>query len=302
MNAHSEFASRLSATRVALALAPALLLLAMPASAHRIEKHFTVQGRPVITVRNDTRGRIEVKSWRKPEVVVVGNHSTDKVEVDTEQAENRVEVVTHILNPSASPAELETSYQMIVPEESELQVHTDSGTVIVERIYGELTFDTVAADLQLQDVGNNLVIRTVSGSLVCTRCIGRIDFRSISGNVQLLQPVLDNIRVETTSGNIYFDGEFRQRGIYVLKNYSGLIDVRFADTDSFDLSAISYQGTVENQADIKPDNHPGRHPTKSGTKSISKAARSFITGTFNEGHAKVELSSFNGTIKIRKRD
>ncbi len=290
MNAQTRLASHACAASAALA---ALSVLVVPASAHRIEKHFPVQGRPVISVRNDARGRIEVKSWRKPEVVVIANHA-DKAEVDTEQADHRIEIVTHVLDRSASPAELETNYQITVPEESELQVHTDSGLVIVERVYGELTFDTVAADLQLQDVGNYLVIRTVSGSLVCPRCIGRIDFRSINGHAQLLQPSMDNVRIETTSGNITFDGEFRQRGIYILKNYSGLIDVRFTDTDSFDLSATSYQGSVENQASLKPDTHPGRHAPSKFVKGLF--------GTFNQGHAKVELSSFSGTIRIRKRD
>src|SRR5712692_4958393 len=117
MNRMLQFAGRLCVTGSAVATAM-LLPLAAPASAHRIEKHFPVQGRPVISVRNDARGRIEVKSWRKPEVVVVGNHATDKVEVDTEQAENRIEVITHVLNKNASPADLETNYQITVPEES----------------------------------------------------------------------------------------------------------------------------------------------------------------------------------------
>ncbi len=291
MTTHSKLANRMGAS---VALAAALLLpLAAPASAHRIEKHFTVTGRPVVTITNNARGRIEIKSWKKPEVVVVGTHSSDKVEVDTEQAGNRIEVTTHVLSENVKPADLQADYTITVPEETQLQVRTDSGLVVVERVYGDLTFDTVAADLQLQEVGNYLVIRTVSGSVVCTRCLGRMDFRSISGNIQLLQPQMDNVQAQTTSGNIYYDGEFQRRGIYILKNYSGVIELRFSDTDSFDLNATSVQGTVENQAKLKPDPH-GRH------RINSQYATAF--GTFNEGHAKVELSSFSGTIKVRRRD
>lgn len=281
----------LRGTHTGLAVA-LVLTLAAPVSARHIEKHYTVDGRPVVTVRN-ANGRIEVKSWKKFEVVVVGDHLSDKVEVDTEQAGNRIEVNTHVLNENVKPADVQADYTLTVPEETELQVRTDSGSVIVERVYGDLTFDTVAADVQLQEVGNYLVIRTVSGSVTCTRCLGRIDVRSIGGNIQLLQPQMDNVQVQTTSGNIYFDGEFQRRGIYSLKNYTGLIEVRFSDTDSFDLNASSIQGTVENQAKLKPDPHGGSHPT-------SRFAKAF--GTFNEGHAKVELSSFSGTIKIRRRD
>ena len=276
----------------AFILAALLLALAAPASAHRIEKHYTVQGRAVVTVRN-SQGRIEVRSWKKPEVVVVGNHTSDKVEVDTEQAGNRIEVTTHVITDNPKSADLQADYTITVPEETELQVRTDSGSVVVERVYGDMTFDTVTANLQLQDVYGYLVIKTLGGSVVCTRCAGRIEVNSISGNVTLLQPQMDNVRVQTSSGNILFDGDFLRRGIYILKNYSGLIEVRFSDTDSFDLSATSLHGKVENEANLKPHTHERRPP----------ASRLFtgLTGTVNEGHAKVELSSFSGTIKIRRR-
>jgi len=270
-----------------------LVPLAGPASAHRLEKHFNVAGRPVVTVRN-AHGRIEVKSWKKPEVVVIGNHTSNKVEVDTEQSGNRIEVITHVLTEKPAPADLQADYTITVPEESELRVRTDSGSVVVERVYGDLTFDTVSADVQLQEVAGYLVIKTIGGSVVCGRCAGRIDVNSISGNVRLLQPQLESVQVQTSSGNIFFDGNFLRQGIYILKNYSGLIEVRFADTDSFDVSASSLYGRVENQANVKPDTHGQHHAPERFGKSLF--------GTVNEGHAKVELSSFNGTIKILKRE
>ncbi len=276
-----------------LLAASVLLPLAAPASAHRLEKHFNVAGHPVITVRN-AHGRIEVKSWKKPEVVVIGNHTSDKVEVDTEQAGDRIEVNTHVLTENVKPGDLQADYSLTVPEESELRVRTDSGNVVVERVFGDLTFDTVSADVQLQEVAGYLVIKTIGGSVVCARCAGKIDVNSISGNVRLLQPQLESVRVQTSSGNIFFDGNFLRQGIYILKNYSGLIEVRFADTDSFDLSASSLYGTVENQANVKPDTHGQRHAPSRFAKGLF--------GTVNEGHAKVELSSFNGTIKILKRE
>ncbi len=292
MTAPFRIATRFGIT-AALVSAAIFLPLTPPASAHRIEKRFAVEGRPVVTIRN-AHGRIDVKSWKKPEVVAIGNHASDKVEVDTEQAGNRIEVTTHVLTANYKPEDLQADYEITVPEETELQVRTDTGMVIVERVFGDLSFDTVAADVQLQEVSGYLMVKTISGLVTCSRCAGRIEVNSISGNVLLLQPQMDNVRVQTSTGNIFFDGEFLRRGIYTLKNYSGLIEVRFSDTDSFDLNATSLYGTVENQADLKPDTHPGRHP-------LPKLSKGLI-GTFNEGHAKVELSSFNGTIKIRKRE
>jgi len=156
-----------------------------------------------------------------------------------------------------------------------------------------MTFDTVGANLQLSDVEGYVVIKSIDGSLVCTRCAGTLDATSISGNFQLIQPAMDSVRVQTSSGNILFDGNFLRRGIYILKNYSGTIEVRFSPNDSFDVTANSLYGKVFNEAPVKPDLHGNTRPPR-----YSNA----LFGSVNEGNAKVELSSFSGTIKILKRD
>jgi DUF4097 and DUF4098 domain-containing protein YvlB len=270
-------------------------LIAAPAQADRIEKHFAVQKKPMITVRNAS-GRVQVKAWAKSEVQVTWTNMGGKISVETEQAGNRIEVSTHMANEDEKVAaeDLKTDFEITVPVESELSVRTDSGNVTVESVHGDMTFDTVGANLQLSDVNGYMVVKTIDGSLVCTRCSGKIEANSISGNMQILQPALDSVRVQTSSGNILFDGNFLNRGIYIMKNFSGTIEVHFSSSDSFDLNATSLKGSVVNQVSFKPDAHGSHHtPSKWGQS---------LFGTMNEGHAKVELSSFSGTIKILKRD
>jgi DUF4097 and DUF4098 domain-containing protein YvlB len=274
-------------------IAAGLVLAAAPARADRIEKHFTVQSKPMITVRNAS-GRVQVKAWTRNEVQVVWTNASGKNAVDTEQAGNRVEVVTRVTDETSAAEDLKVDFEINVPVESELSVRTNSGNVTVESVHGDMTFDTVGANLQLSDVAGYMVIKTIDGSLVCTRCAGKLEANSISGNVQMLQPALDSIRVQTSSGNILFDGSFLNRGIYIMKNFSGTIEVHFSSNDSFDLNATSLKGDVINQASFKPDTHGSPHaPSKWGHS---------LFGTMNDGHAKVELSSFSGTIKILKRD
>jgi DUF4097 and DUF4098 domain-containing protein YvlB len=271
------------------------LFLASSAGAQtrRFERHFTVQGKPVVTVQNAT-GRIQVKAWDRQEVLIVGQRGSTNVEVDTEQVGNRIEIVTRAISGNPSPDARRADYDISVPVESELQVRSDSGNVTVDSVHGDMSFDTVASDLALQDVEGYVIVKSIGGSTICTRCAGRFDATSISGNFQLLQPTMDNVRVQTSSGNILFDGGFMNRGIYVLKNYSGTIEVRFSSTDSFDVRATSLYGNVINQAPVVPDRHKMPAPRSGLAKSLF--------GTMNDGRAKVELSSFNGTIKISKRE
>jgi DUF4097 and DUF4098 domain-containing protein YvlB len=288
---------RLSCRRVvrgsmAGAVLAGFVLAASPAHADRVEKHFLVQSKPKITVRNSS-GRIQVKAWTKNEVQVVWTNASGKSALETEQAGNRVEV--NVMPATANvPVDDKTDFEITVPIESELNVRTDSGNVTVESVHGDMTFDTVDANLQLYDVNGYLMVKTLDGSLLCTRCSGKLEANSISGNVQMIEPSLESVRVQTSSGNILFDGSFLSRGIYIMKNFSGTIEVHFSSSDSFDVKATSLKGSVVNQASFKPDTHGGTHPSTKWGQSLF--------GTMNEGHAKVELSSFSGTIKILKRD
>ncbi len=269
------------------------VLVAAPVRADRIEKHFTVQTKPMVTVRNAS-GKVQVKAWSKNEVQIAWTNASGKTAVETEQAGNRIEVATRMTDEGASAEDLKTDFEITVPVESELSVRTDSGNVTVDSVHGDMTFDTVGANLQLSDVSGYMVIKTIDGSLVCTRCAGKLEANSISGNMQVLQPALDSVRVQTSSGNILFDGGFLSRGVYIMKNFSGTIEVHFSPTDSFDVNATSLKGNVVNQASFKPDTHGSQHtPSKWGQS---------LFGTMNDGRAKVELSSFSGTIKILKRD
>lgn len=273
-----------------------ILMLATPAAAqtHHWDKRFVVDGKPVIILRNPN-GRVHVNASDRNEVLVSVQYTGSRVVIESEQADNRVEMVTHLTGPqTTSPADLRADFEITVPIEAELQVRTDSGSVVVESVHGDMSFDTVAANVSLQDVEGILVIKSVGGSLVCTRCAGRLDATSISGNLSLLQPLLNHVRLQTSSGSIRFDGDFLSRGIYVMKNYSGTIDVRFSDRNSFDVRATSLYGLVVNQAPVVPDTHRVAPPPPSMARSL--------VGSVNQGQARVELSSFNGTIRISKRE
>ncbi len=269
---------------------------AWSASATKIEKHFQVTGRPVVTVKN-ANGRVEVKSWNKQEVMVSANQIGKNAEVDTEQAGSRIEVNTRALDDSAHGADMQVDYQIFAPEETWLTVRTDFGSIVVESIHGDLTFETIAADVNLKSVGGVIEVNTADGSVVCSMCDGsRFKAESVRGSVQLIQPIMDTIRVHTTAGNILFDGDFLHHGVYSLKSDTGNTEVRFGPASSFDLSARSERGSVISQINLEPDKH-GKRKASSAPK-FGKA----IAGTVGTGNAKVELSSFSGTIKILQRD
>ncbi|MDP9146397.1 MAG: DUF4097 domain-containing protein [Acidobacteriota bacterium] len=265
-------------------------------AAQRIEKHFAVKGRPVVVIRNVGNGRIEVKSSKNAEVVITSTKASDKISVDMEQAGNRIDVTSSMIDGSAKPTEMEADFLLTVPEETELQLRTQTGLIYVEQVMGDMTLDSVAGDVHLKEVSGYIIVTTTGGSLVCTQCAGKLEFASISGNAQVLQPALDNVKLRTMTGNILFDGDFVRTGLYSMRSGKGLVEVRFSGNDSFDLNAQTATGTVDNQAAdyLKPDSH--------GVKHVASKFSKGLFGTVGMGLAKVELSSYSGTIRILKRD
>src|SRR5712664_1931414 len=97
-------------------------LLLMPvasfAAGQKVEKHFAVKGRPVVMIQNVANGRIAVKSWKNPEVVVSASQPSNKIALDIEQADDRIDVTASVIDTSAQDSELSENIQLTVPEET----------------------------------------------------------------------------------------------------------------------------------------------------------------------------------------
>jgi DUF4097 and DUF4098 domain-containing protein YvlB len=268
---------------------------AIAASPDHQERRFTVTGHPVVILQNIVNGRIEVKSSKNEEVIVSSTAPADKVAVDIEQVGDRIDINASSLQSSRAEDPV-ADFQLTVPEQTELRLKTQTGMIYVEQVTGDMKLESVAGDVHLKEVSGYIIVRTTGGSLVCTLCSGKLEFTSISGGAQVTQPSLTSVSLMTTSGNILYDGDFIRTGVYSMKSGRGSVEVRFSGSDSFDLNAQTNLGTVDNQAAefLKPDTHASRH-------TATRYAHSLF-GTVGQGLAKVELSSYSGTIRILKRN
>lgn len=292
---HLEINDRTVLSAVASAIlfcAAASAVVAAPPE-HK-EQHFAVKGRPTVVLQNIVDGRIEVKSSKNAEVVVVSTSSPEKVAIDLEQVGDRIDISATGLVNSTQPHEVEANFILTVPEETELQLKTQTGLIYVEQVNGDMQLESVAGDVNLKEVSGYIIVKTTGGSLKCTQCAGKLDFASIGGGAQVLQSSLMRINLMTTTGNLLYDGDFVRTGIYTMKSTKGSVEVHFSPTDSLDVDARSSTGAVDNQAAdfLRPDAHGPHHSRSRGN--------SFF-GTVGQGLAKVELSSYSGTIRILKR-
>ena len=286
MSANPELARALRRGLLLLALAA----LPLAAAAEEVVRTFPASGSTVLEVRN-VSGRVEIRSWNQRQVKVVAQRQTRAVETHFEETANQIHVHTHLLQSAAAASEREVNYQIWAPANINIKVSQDVGTVRIENFADDVNIETVAATVELRNVSGHTSIQTLNGSVEVWRGAGRLVANSISGSLRFLDMDTRNLYARTTSGDIYYEGDLRPAGSYEFHNHQGAIELRVPSTASFELNANTVKGEVSSEFPLQTRSH-GRVPRASSSRSL--------LGTVHSGEAMVRVSSFSGTIRLRK--
>lgn len=221
---------------------------------------------------------------------------SDKVEVDRTVTPDkmRVEIRAHVLpDQKPAPDEARVDYDLSVPAGVSVTVTTASAPIIVEGVSGDLDLSSETGQITVSNVSKiHVHVRGVTAPVNLSHISnGHVEVTSAGGSVQLVDVMGPKVSIGTASGNISYRGDCSGGGEYSLTTHSGAIDVSLPETASFDLSARSGPGLVQNDFPLKEQSHP---------TYIPKAGSSF-TGTSNSGSSSVELQSFNGRIRVKKQ-
>ncbi len=272
----------------------AILVVAVPTLAFsqptKKEFRYTVSPGAHLTVVN-LNGPVTVRGASSRQMVIAATIHSSKVEVDSAQQGNRVEVWSHFLD-QATPSERRVEYEISVPLSTHVTVRAASGPIRVERLRSDVALEGDEAQIEVEHVDNGRVhTRTLNGAITLSNINGtEVEARSASGDIRLNRVSAALLKVTATKGNIYYDGEFGMGGNYTLFNHSGNIEVALPENASVALMARSQKGSVQNEVPMQPKQH---------TPVPSRAGRTFV-GTSHSGSSSVQLHTFSGTIRVKK--
>ncbi len=288
-----QFGKRLAlGAGVVFLLAPACALTA--AEPGRLEKTIDTTDSPQVSLTN-LRGQVSVRGWVRNQVHFLCVTVSPRVEVDTDvmpktgRAE-RIVLATHVLDPMISGADETADCALEVPTGASLEIRNRQGTVQIEKLQGQHAWvESADGRITAMDVASHLTVRSLGGDIELMRPTGRTEAYTITGNIRLLDPESKNLRANSNSGKITYRGDFVPAGEYVLSTYSGEIEVLCPFSASFELSAKTVKGKLENTFSLTPKRHA----------STPFASSNSLLGTHNAGSATVELTSFSGRIRVR---
>jgi Toastrack DUF4097 len=271
-------------------LATAGVLLA---SGARQEKTFQTTRDPRISLTNFI-GSVSVKGWNKPMVHAVYMVTfTPGVEVDTEPMPpqgkaQRVRFETHLLNSQARNGNATVDYVLEVPNNASLEIRNPQGSVRIEGLKGDAWVESVGGPISAIDIAGQLTLRSFGGALEVIRPSGAVEASTVTGDLHFISPLSARIRANTTSGQIYYEGDLAPSGEYVLSSYSGDINIYCPRSSSFELNARSVHGKLDNEMRLTPNQH----------QAFSPQYGNALLGTHNQGEATLELTSYTGSIHI----
>ena len=273
-------------------MAVTLMAGTLLAETHK-EFHFPVGPKAGLSV-NNPYGSVSVKPSSGNTVTINANVASDKVEVDNSLVGNRVEVQSHLF-AGADAQSGRVDYEILVPADASITLHSNSGTLHAERLHGDLTLEGSGATVDVRDISDAHVhVKTLNGPVTITNVQdGHVEVDSLSGNVTLNSVTGPLVQVISTSGGISYIGDFGDRGDYRMTSHSGDIEAIVPDNVSADVSARSIRGEVHDDIHLQPRQHiPYNSPTEGrafwgtiGTTSISST---------------VVLRSFSGKIHLSK--
>ena len=124
---------------VTLVLATCLASASAAFAESKKEYRFTVGPNAIISV--DTQyGAISVKPGSGDQVLVTATLQSDNVEVDQQQNGNRIEIASHLLQ-GATEQTGRVDYEVLIPPDATLNLHSSTGPLSAERLQGDLTLE-----------------------------------------------------------------------------------------------------------------------------------------------------------------
>ncbi|HVO60249.1 MAG TPA: DUF4097 family beta strand repeat-containing protein [Terriglobales bacterium] len=239
-------------------------------------------------------GPITVKPSSTNQIVVVATTHSDKAQVDGSQNGNRILVRSQLLN-GATASTGRVDYDVEVPSDASVTLHSFDGPVHAEQLEGDVTVEGDTAVIDLRDLaGGHVHVNTLNGPVTLTNINnGHVEITSVGGDVNMNSVTGSFVEVTSAKGRINYSGDFGYTGNYKLTSHTGDIEAVVPAYASFDVNAASVRGDVVND-------FPMNARTQRESPSALQRGRSFV-GSAGKAASSVIIRTFSGKIRLTKR-
>ncbi len=183
---------------------------------------------------------------------------------------------------------------------AKVSINTQNGAVTVERVTGAVDVNTLGGEITVVNSQGAIKVHSVGGDIEVHDVRPRApedvcEVGNVGGDITLAQISHSQVKVNTVGGDLDFSSALARGGRYNFQTISGDLSLTLPPDSSFRLNA-TLQGEVDSDF---PLTFPSSNVEE--TDSTSRHLPKRIEGTYGTGDALITLSSFNGSIQLRKK-
>lgn len=285
------------------------------------ERSLAAESSVVVTLCTAS-GDVTVRGWDRREVRA---RSREAAAIELQRGGNdaastaaaRVGVViadsTNSRHRSTDGCQASSDVELDVPRGASLELKTLSGDVVIEDM-AEARVQTVSGNTLARHINKGVEVVGVSGDIKLENSSGAARLRSVSGLIEVrdANPASagDDLEVTTTSGNVRLErigharveaasvsgnldmtGQLARGGRYRFRTVSGDVELLLPPDASFQFTARVSRG-----GNVIFTNLPFKFDFDNST-STSR----LVNGFFGTGDATLNLTSFSGTLRLRRK-
>jgi len=283
---------------VAIAAGFAAVLLVPRAGAQTLDTTVAVRAGARLEMQNIS-GTVQVRATRRSEVRIHVEYDRARIEIDASPTLVQIRTV-----PRRGMGDADFTIE--VPTGMMLAVNAVSSDIDVRDVCGEAELQSVSGDVQLACAQGNVTVGSVSGDVTASDVRGRLEATAISGDLTVTNAradvtahsvsgdvVLDRIEgqdvsAETVNGDVSFAGPIREGGRYRFQSHSGDLTIRPVGALNATVSVSTFSGDLESDFPVTLTPGAGRFRPRE------------FEFTVGNGNARLSLSSFSGTIYLRR--
>jgi hypothetical protein len=212
------------------------------------------------------------------------------------------------------PLHVSVAYTVTAPAETRVTARSLSGDIRMTNIRGELSVDATSGNVEVTGAGRLATAKSISGHVTLTGIrteagldassisgnvtvrdveARRLSVNSISGNIALEGAAAERVEAQTMSGNVVYAGVIARGGRYDFKSHSGDVRLRIDGSTGFELDASTFSGSIRSDLPLT---------TRAGDRiGDAPGRRRAFRGTFGDGSAFINATTFSGSVVIGKR-
>lgn len=295
------------------ALTPVLLFAWGAAVAAPVDESRPLSATGTVEIEN-IKGRIDVRTWDRPEVRITGELGEGVDRLDTSGGSERL--VIKVVYPGdggwfrgwgggrSAPSRIEVTVPVGASVEAKgvsadidvqgvagarLRASTVSGGVVVAGSPREVEAESVSGNLRLDLQGSRVSASTVSGSVRIEGAPGgRIGVETVSGDFELEAAEIERLDAETVSGRLRLRlGALAEGARISAESLSGQIELDLPAAASAQIRVSTFSGAI--RSDVGEVKRAARGPGAS------------LEARLGEGGAQVQVESFSGGVRITTR-